>query len=45
MMKGILKSLLALLSLAGAFCFGFHFGKEKEKAKIPKFQDEPDRNS
>jgi hypothetical protein len=45
MMKGFFKSLLALLGLAGAFYFGFYLGKEKEKAKIPKFQDEPDRNS
>ena len=43
MMKSFFKSLLALLSLASAFFLGFHLGKEKEKAKIPKFQDEPDK--
>ena len=43
MMKGFFKSLLALATLAGAFCLGFHLGKEKEKAKIPKFQDESDK--
>jgi len=42
-MKGFFKSILALLSLASAFFLGFYLGKEKEKAKIPKFQDESDR--
>jgi hypothetical protein len=43
MMKGFFKSFLTLLSLASAFFLGFYLGKEKEKAKIPKFQDEPDK--
>jgi hypothetical protein len=42
-MKGFFKSILALLSLASAFFLGFYLGKEKEKAKIPKFQDESDK--
>ena len=42
-MKGFFKSILALLGLAGVFFLGFHFGREKEKAKIPKFQDESDK--
>jgi hypothetical protein len=42
-MKSFLKSLLALLTIGGMFILGFWLGKEKEKAKIPKFQDEPDK--
>ena len=45
MMKNFFKSLLALLSLASVFFLGFYLGKEKEKAKIPKFQDEPDKTA
>ena len=44
-MKGFFKSVLALLGLAGVFFLGIHFGREKEKAKIPKFQDEPDKSA
>jgi hypothetical protein len=44
-MKGFFKSLIALLSLASVFFLGFYLGKEKEKAKIPKFQDEPDKTA
>ncbi|MHB8093964.1 MAG: hypothetical protein ACYDH0_03390 [Candidatus Aminicenantales bacterium] len=43
-MKGFFKSLFALASLASAFFVGFYLGKEKERAKIPKFQDEPDKS-
>jgi hypothetical protein len=44
-MKGFFKSLLAFAALAGAFFLGFQLGKEKEKAKIPKFQDESDKGA
>jgi hypothetical protein len=44
-MKGFFKSLLAFSALAGAFFLGFQLGKEKEKAKIPKFQDESDKGA
>jgi hypothetical protein len=41
-MKGFFKFLLALLTLGSMFFLGFSLGKENEKAKIPKFQEEPD---
>jgi hypothetical protein len=43
-MKGFFKFLLAFLTLGSVFFLGFSLGKEKEKAKIPKFQDEPESN-
>jgi hypothetical protein len=42
-MKGFCKFLLSLVAISSAFFFGFQLGKEKEKQKIPKFQDDPDR--
>lgn len=39
-MKSFFKFLLALLTLGAAFLVGLHFGKEREKAKIPIFQEE-----
>ncbi len=42
-MKGFFKFLLSLGFIFSAFVFGFQLGKEKEKQKIPKFQDDPDR--
>jgi len=39
-MKGLIKSLIALLFFSSAFFLGFYFGREKEKEKIPKFQDD-----
>ena len=39
-MKGFFKFLLALLSLGSVFFLGYSLGKEKEKAKIPIFQEE-----
>ncbi len=42
-MKSFLKSLLALFTLSGMFILGFWLGKEKEKAKIPNFQEESDK--
>jgi hypothetical protein len=41
-MKGFFKFLLALLTLGAAFYVGHHLGKEKEKSKIPIFQEEPE---
>jgi len=41
-MKGFFKFLLAALTLGGAFCLGLYLGKEKEKSKIPIFQEEPE---
>lgn len=38
-MKGFFKFLLAILSLGSVFFLGFALGKEKEKAKIPIFQE------
>lgn len=39
-MKDFFKSLLAITFFIGGFFIGFHLGKSKEKAKIPKFQEE-----
>jgi hypothetical protein len=41
-MKGFFKFLLAVMTLGAAFCLGLHLGKEKEKSKIPIFQEEPE---
>jgi len=41
-MKGFFKFVLAFLTLGSVFFLGFTFGKENEKAKIPKFQEETD---
>jgi hypothetical protein len=43
-MKGFFKFLLALSTLGSVFFLGYTMGKEKEKAKIPKFQEEPESN-
>ena len=43
-MKGFFKFLLALLTLGSVFFLGYSLGKEKEKAKIPKFQEESESN-
>jgi len=43
-MKGFFKFLLTLLTLGSVFFLGFNLGKEKERAKIPKFQEEPESN-
>ena len=37
-MKDIFKTLLIVITISSAFFFGFRLGKEKERAKIPKFQ-------
>lgn len=41
-MKGFFKFMLAVLSLGAVFCLGHYLGKEKEKSKIPIFQEEPE---
>ena len=41
-MKGFFKFLLAVLTLGSVFFLGVHWGREKEKAKIPIFQEEPE---
>ena len=41
-MKGFFKFLLAALTLGSVFFLGFYLGKEKEKSKIPIFQEEPE---
>jgi len=41
-MKGFFKFLLALATLGTVFFLGLHLGKEKEKSKIPIFQEEPE---
>lgn len=41
-MKGFFKFLLAVLTLGTAFFLGNYLGKEKEKSKIPIFQEEPE---
>jgi len=44
-MRKFLKTLGALLAFFSAFLVGYKLGKEKEKAKIPSFQDESDRGA
>jgi hypothetical protein len=39
-MKDFFKTLIMIIAVASAFILGFHFGKEKEKAKIPEFQED-----
>lgn len=41
-MKGFFKFLLAVLTLGSVFFLGLYLGKEKEKSKIPIFQEEPE---
>ncbi len=40
MMRSFFKMMLVILTLGTIFFVGFHFGKEKVKDKIPKFQEE-----
>lgn len=39
-MKNVWKLLLASLGIFSFFLLGFHLGQEKEKARIPEFQDD-----
>lgn len=39
-MKSFFKLMLFVLTLGTIFFLGFHFGRERIKDKIPKFQDE-----
>ncbi|MDD8030448.1 MAG: hypothetical protein PHQ25_00415 [Acidobacteriota bacterium] len=42
-MSKFLRFLVAMLTVFSTFLIGFHLGKEKEKARIPKFQEDSDR--
>jgi hypothetical protein len=39
-MKDFYKTLLAIIGLISAFLIGFNLGKEKERRKIPEFQED-----
>jgi hypothetical protein len=39
-MKELFKSFLTIMLISAAFIVGFQLGKEKEKQKIPKFQED-----
>lgn len=39
-MKDVFKSFLTVVLITTAFMVGFQLGREKEKQKIPKFQDD-----
>ena len=39
-MKDFFKSILIIAALVSAFFVGVQFGKTKEKAKIPNFQED-----
>jgi hypothetical protein len=39
-MKAFFKTLLAIIGLITAFVVGFSVGKDKERRKIPKFQED-----
>jgi len=43
-MKDLFKSILFIAVLVSAFFVGIHFGKTKEKAKIPNFQEDAERH-
>jgi hypothetical protein len=42
-MKKLFKFLLIALSIFSTFLLGFHFGQEKERARIPKFQEDTEK--
>ena len=44
-MKGFFRFLMALVTLGAAFFLGLHLGREKEKAKIPSFQEDHEAHS
>lgn len=39
-MKDFFKAILTTIIIISAFFMGFHFGKTKEKEKIPNFQED-----
>jgi hypothetical protein len=39
-MKDLFKSFLTIMLISAAFVVGFQLGKEREKQKIPKFQED-----
>lgn len=43
-MKDFFKILLLFLSASSAFLIGLYLGGEKEKAKIPDFQEDLEKN-
>ncbi len=44
-MKNFAKLMFTFLAIGSILCLGIHIGKEKEKAKIPKFQEEEEENT
>jgi hypothetical protein len=43
-MRRFIRFLFLVLSIFSAFLLGFHLGKEKEKARIPNFQDDSEKS-
>jgi len=39
-MKGLFRAIFGIIFLFSAFLVGFHFGKERQKEKIPEFQED-----
>jgi hypothetical protein len=39
-MKDFFKRLLAVLAVSSAFIIGFNLGRDKERKKIPEFQED-----
>jgi uncharacterized membrane protein (Fun14 family) len=39
-MKEFFKTLLTVMAVTTAFLIGFNLGKEKERRKIPEFQED-----
>jgi hypothetical protein len=39
-MKDFFKTILVMIGLGTAFLVGFNLGKEKERKKIPEFQED-----
>jgi hypothetical protein len=43
-MKDFFKTLLTLAAVITGFLVGLQCGRQREKAKIPPFQEEPEEN-
>ncbi len=43
-MKSFFRLLLAVLTFGLIFFVGFYYGSEKERTRIPTFQDDPDKS-
>ena len=39
-MKDFIKRLLTVLAVSSAFIIGFNLGRDKERKKIPEFQED-----